>query len=137
MTASLAALDRAGKLNRTAVQEQFLRQRRLARVRMRNDGESPPPADFILYVWHWVSSRLRVSWRGPPHLRGLRWPGSTQADSPPGGSPSSCTTRSHVHWMAELREISCAPTRLVHETAIHPEAFRHNRAIDNPDARRY
>ena len=52
MAACLASFYGAGKLDRTTVQQQFFRQRCLTSVRMRNDGESPPLADFILYIWH-------------------------------------------------------------------------------------
>ena len=36
----------AGELHRAAVKQQLFRQRRLAGVRMRNDGERAPPLDF-------------------------------------------------------------------------------------------
>ena len=46
VTLGLARLDRARKVDRPAVEEQFLGQRGLARVRMRDDGECAPLFDF-------------------------------------------------------------------------------------------
>ena len=42
MAAGLAALHGTGELNGTTKQQQLLRQRRLAGVGMRDDGEGPP-----------------------------------------------------------------------------------------------
>ena len=42
MARGLAALDRTGELDRSSEQQEFFRQRGLARVRMGNDGESAP-----------------------------------------------------------------------------------------------
>jgi len=39
--------DGAGELHRAAVKQQLFRQRGLARVGMRNDGERAPPLDFL------------------------------------------------------------------------------------------
>jgi len=41
-----ARLDRAREMDRAAVEEQLLRERRLARVRMRNDREGAPAGDL-------------------------------------------------------------------------------------------
>ena len=42
--------NRAGELHRAAVQQQLFRQRGLARVRMRNDGERTPPLNLFAVV---------------------------------------------------------------------------------------
>ena len=42
-----ARRHRPGELHRAAVEQQLLGQRRLARVRMRDDGERPPLLDFL------------------------------------------------------------------------------------------
>ncbi len=55
MAGRLAPLHRARKLDGAAVQQQLFRQRRLAGVRMRDDREGPPLADFSLNVGHGVS----------------------------------------------------------------------------------
>jgi hypothetical protein len=44
----LSASHRAGQLDGTCVQQEFLSQRGLARVRMGNDGESATALDFAL-----------------------------------------------------------------------------------------
>ena len=46
--AILAAANRAGQLDRAGIQQQLFRERRLARVGMRDDGERPPARDLAL-----------------------------------------------------------------------------------------
>ena len=41
------ALDLAGLCDSTAVEQEFFRQCGLTGVRVRNDGESPPPGNFF------------------------------------------------------------------------------------------
>jgi hypothetical protein len=48
VAACLAAANRAGQLDRPCVEQQLLGQRRLAGIRMRDDGERPSPRDFVL-----------------------------------------------------------------------------------------
>ena len=44
------ALDRAGELDRSAVQQQFFRERRLAGVRVRDDRKCPAALDFLFQI---------------------------------------------------------------------------------------
>ena len=46
VTRALARLDGAGHLDRSAEEQQFFGQRRLARIRVGNDRERPPPRDI-------------------------------------------------------------------------------------------
>ena len=50
LPAPCGRLDRAGEVDRAAVEQQLLGQRRLARVGVRDDRERPPLRDFSLYV---------------------------------------------------------------------------------------
>ena len=58
MPLRLAAADRARELDRAGVEQQLFRQRRLARVGMRDDGERPAPGDLRRER---VAGRLRAS----------------------------------------------------------------------------
>ena len=52
MATRFSALDGTGKLYRAAVEQQLFGERRLARVRMRNDRERTAPADFLVDIGH-------------------------------------------------------------------------------------
>ena len=52
MAAVLLALDHAGLLNRSAVQQEFLGYGRFTGVRMRNDRKCAPIFDFFFQISH-------------------------------------------------------------------------------------
>ena len=48
MALRLAGLDRTRQMDSSSIKKKLFRQSRLARVRVRNDGEGPSPIDFLL-----------------------------------------------------------------------------------------
>ena len=60
MAAVLLALDHAGLLNRSAVQQEFLCQRSFSGIRMRNDRKSSSSFNFTCYISHCASSMFFV-----------------------------------------------------------------------------
>ena len=54
MTARLATLDSAGKLNGSTVEQELLGKRRLARIRMRNNREGAAFVDLCLDIRHGI-----------------------------------------------------------------------------------
>ena len=122
MPAGLAPLHGAGELNRATVEQQLLGQRRLAGIRVRDDGKRAPFVDLFGNARHrmraeattkgaqfsgsirfnlWVSGPLTA----PRHPRVRRVPGSRPDGTRPAEILSCDTALSRFHWTVELRGI--------------------------------